>query len=293
MFAPVLVPGQDLQVGGDVEATDEGVAKRDDMVDLMPNAGVGSQLSRLFIEAANTAKVRPWWCGAEFVGQPRSSRRSSSRSIGPRPLRCGCGHPLSVALSPLRFLGAVLQVIAPNPFSPVLCAVPGPRLRVRFFTMCSAARCLSGQICRAFKRIPRSLSGQDLFSVRQMIAPILFGWCHCLLSMCESTIRRTSSAIEMPRRVASRFRNCRCGSVNEIICFVMAAWRNDAELALEALRDVFQGRGCASSVPVEDGVRPLHFGRVQLAIALNMRVTEQKHAMPCWGHALSIPQGIR
>lgn len=42
-----------------------------------------------------------------------------------------------------------------------------------------------------------------------------------LLSMWLSMIRRTSSAIEMPRRLASRFKNARCGSVNEIICFVM------------------------------------------------------------------------
>jgi hypothetical protein len=35
-------------------------------------------------------------------------------------------------------------------------------------------------------------------------------------------MRRTSSAIEIPSRFASRRRNARCGSVNEIICFVTA-----------------------------------------------------------------------
>ncbi len=42
-----------------------------------------------------------------------------------------------------------------------------------------------------------------------------------LWSMCASMMRLTSSAIEMPRRLASRFRNALCGSVNEIICFVI------------------------------------------------------------------------
>ena len=40
-------------------------------------------------------------------------------------------------------------------------------------------------------------------------------------SMYASMMRRTSSAMEMPRRLASRFKNARCGSVNEIICLVM------------------------------------------------------------------------
>lgn len=40
------------------------------------------------------------------------------------------------------------------------------------------------------------------------------------LWICVSMIRLTSSAMEMPRRFASRLRNARCGSVNEIICLV-------------------------------------------------------------------------
>lgn len=41
-----------------------------------------------------------------------------------------------------------------------------------------------------------------------------------LPSMWASMMRRTSSATEMPRRLASRLRYARCGSVNEIICLV-------------------------------------------------------------------------
>lgn len=42
------------------------------------------------------------------------------------------------------------------------------------------------------------------------------------LAVCSSTIRRTSSATGTPSSFASRFRESRCGSVKEIICFVMA-----------------------------------------------------------------------
>lgn len=47
----------------------------------------------------------------------------------------------------------------------------------------------------------------------------LYAFC----SMCVSMIRRTSSAIEIPRRFASRCRNFLCGSVNEIICLTKAS----------------------------------------------------------------------
>lgn len=45
---------------------------------------------------------------------------------------------------------------------------------------------------------------------------------HGCCSMYRSTMRRTSSAIGMPSRLASRIRNFRCGSVNEIICLVIS-----------------------------------------------------------------------
>ncbi len=44
---------------------------------------------------------------------------------------------------------------------------------------------------------------------------------HCAASIWRSMIRRTSSAIEIPNRFASRTRYRRCGSVKEIICFVI------------------------------------------------------------------------
>ena len=46
---------------------------------------------------------------------------------------------------------------------------------------------------------------------------------HRFPSIWASMIRRTSSAMEMPRRFASRLRNILCGSVNEIICLVISA----------------------------------------------------------------------
>jgi hypothetical protein len=51
---------------------------------------------------------------------------------------------------------------------------------------------------------------------------IFRGWLkHHFASICASMMRLTSSAMEMPRRLASRIRNFRCGSLNEIICFVI------------------------------------------------------------------------
>ena len=44
---------------------------------------------------------------------------------------------------------------------------------------------------------------------------------HRFASMCASMMRRTSSAIDIPRRFASRIKNVLCGSVNEIICLVI------------------------------------------------------------------------
>jgi hypothetical protein len=46
--------------------------------------------------------------------------------------------------------------------------------------------------------------------------------CHrWIVSMCLSIILRTSSAIDMPSRLASLVKYWRCGSVNEIICLVI------------------------------------------------------------------------
>jgi hypothetical protein len=44
-------------------------------------------------------------------------------------------------------------------------------------------------------------------------------------------MRLTSSAMEMPRRFASRLRNALCGSVNEIICLVIGLFTADLVLA--------------------------------------------------------------
>jgi hypothetical protein len=46
---------------------------------------------------------------------------------------------------------------------------------------------------------------------------------HHFVSIWRSMIRRTSSATEMSSRAASFRKNVNCGSVNEIICFVMAS----------------------------------------------------------------------
>jgi hypothetical protein len=53
------------------------------------------------------------------------------------------------------------------------------------------------------------------------------------LSRLASTIRRTSSATEIPSRFASRLRKAICGSVNEIICFVIPEVYHRVSLATQ------------------------------------------------------------
>lgn len=53
------------------------------------------------------------------------------------------------------------------------------------------------------------------------LRPETLGTSHFMLSIWRSMMRLTSSASEIPSRLASRFRNWRCGSVNEIICLTM------------------------------------------------------------------------
>jgi hypothetical protein len=65
------------------------------------------------------------------------------------------------------------------------------------------------QRCQTPKRKPRQVAARSK------------PWHYRFASIWASMMRRTSSASEMPRRFASRLRNARCGSVKEIICFVM------------------------------------------------------------------------
>jgi hypothetical protein len=57
-----------------------------------------------------------------------------------------------------------------------------------------------------------------------------FGRHYRFVSIWASTIRLTNSAMEIPRRFASRLRYCLCGSVNEIICLVMRRLLHSASI---------------------------------------------------------------
>lgn len=62
---------------------------------------------------------------------------------------------------------------------------------------------------------------------------------YILGSMWASMMRLTSSAIEIPRRLASRFKYALCGAVNEIICLIIEvtcaadAGKYSSELAID------------------------------------------------------------
>lgn len=67
---------------------------------------------------------------------------------------------------------------------------------------------------------------------------------HALDSMWASMMRRTSSAIEMPRRLASLFKKVRCGSVKEIICFVMRLLDSRHEATSQCVAHLIQLNKC-------------------------------------------------
>jgi hypothetical protein len=75
---------------------------------------------------------------------------------------------------------------------------------------------ISLRVGRALISIPVSVR----FARYAVSGPTFLRRHFCLISMWRSMIRRTSSAMEMPSRAASRFKYARCGSVNEIICLV-------------------------------------------------------------------------
>lgn len=93
--------------------------------------------------------------------------------------------------------------------------------------VCPALLALVGRSIACAFLLPRgSLNRSSLVFLAHSIGPVcgsasflaFFVGHLALRSMCWSMIRRTSSAMEMPSRLASLIRNWRCGSVNEIIC---------------------------------------------------------------------------
>lgn len=130
---------------------------------------------------------------------------------------------------------------------------------------------------------PLSSVGRALFTVTVSIAlqrrksafSALFV-CHRLSSMWASMMRRTSSAMEMPSRVASFFRKTLCGSVNEIICLVTVVFLH---LFGEAPLNATPG------------------GRMTVLESLECRQKISERYLNAWrqfvlSHSVRIPQGI-
>lgn len=124
---------------------------------------------------------------------------------------------------------------------------------------------------------------------------------HHLVSICASMMRRTSSAIEIPSRLASRFKNALCGSVNEIIC--LTTIRSTDELS--AFNSEHKQRD--NSVVFGFSQPPFRVHRGDL-VGVNDHQTSEpvmvgahsfgrslwKHCLHCFcRHLERIPQGIR
>lgn len=139
------------------------------------------------------------------------------------------------------------------------------------------------------------------------VFPVFAELGHQRCSMWASMMRRTSSAMEMPRRFASRFRNALCGSVNEIICLVIGQF---IQRSAEADERCIQG-GVRSNETLDPRIgqanvlRPcggaglfnqdhkflLGSDRFETILKLCQRSVFRRSLLLCC-HVSSIPQGI-
>lgn len=116
------------------------------------------------------------------------------------------------------------------------------------------------------------------------------------VSMWASMMRRTSSAMEIPRRLASRFRKALCGSVNEIICFVMVKVLNCSPIQAWHQTQQQQVSVFSPSSSVDLTVTP-RYRQNALRAAIPKKVTDDSPFL-LWCqiilvvHSGSIPQGI-
>lgn len=115
-------------------------------------------------------------------------------------------------------------------------------------------------------------------------------------SIWASMMRLTSSAMEMPSRLASRFRYARCGSVNEIICLVMSVAKVHFDIANQKLLRLVAADRDLVDVNA-DGAR-IQASSFLKAFGLFRECREDvdlKYRYFLWdvGHSSMIPRGIQ
>ena len=252
----VLSFRDDAEVPCDVKPAHGSTAQWDDVVDVVLDAGISRQASGQFIDNLDRRKVGPRRnCSASSgmatisAGADSGWMRSRVRSILRTQSLSVC---VSINLAACAFLFRVCRVtgfallvdfIAASgvvgaffldQLRPILrvanlagFGIPESvfaTLRAHFFSVRGSVGAMLRIHDRAMFRSVRPSDSDGLFAVCPIPSPRLLRSFalipHLAVSMWRSMMRRTSSAMEMPSRFASRIKNFRCGSVNEIICLV-------------------------------------------------------------------------
>jgi hypothetical protein len=254
----VLRGRQHLQVGLAMKTTDHPALQRNDVVDLVAYTGGLCQCVGCLVYGLHGYRVGPWRSGSELS---RSATGGSSilrtcgafavvREMVPvlsRPFGVSSGDGRLVLFgidlpqipAPLRILLVMLfrrldeflamGLIVGFPIRRLAIAIRcSPRMfrfAKPFDVLCSVCAALFAD--RRFVGVVPSLVGIRMgFPVSLLVVTFLgpsFLVGHFSVSMWRSTMRRTSSAIEIPKRFASRLSNWCCGTVNEMSCFTMGS----------------------------------------------------------------------
>lgn len=224
VLASILGLRQDAQISRDVETADDRIDERHDVIDFVLDASVASQAVSFIVETLYLFVIGPCRRGAQFLCSSARNLGTNAMRMFPRPF---CGQRFysnAIALSPGLSLEFVFSVVRTSSALALFFwkrVVEALALCSYFVWMRTPPRVLSSEVGLFLQRVAGSLSGKYFFVMRRMVAAVLLRPRHGLASMWASMMRRTSSAIEIPRRLASRFKKARCGSVNEIICLVI------------------------------------------------------------------------
>lgn len=211
----VLAAREYLQVRRNVQPAHDSTAKWNDVIHVVTDAGQSSQSKRLCVERTKNGFEAPLWSGVSFRQFAVPDVRKNLVWILYRPSPVIGAMALGVGFAPLH---PVLQFARPVLLVPSLVGVwitPAPFGHVREFF--SASRFGLGLQALATLCL---VTGIEVGGRLRGLAVVTKASVSHFASMCWSMMRRTSSAIEMPSRLASRFKNALCGSVNEIICLV-------------------------------------------------------------------------
>jgi len=328
----VLKARENLKVVFHVQATHDPANQRDNVIDLMPRASLPRQARRFTVERLDRYLIRPYWSGLSLCRITSRDNRVDLVRIALGPLAIALFYMLLVRFSPVFGVGVSALLIACGPFSKMIRMLTLPVVAMSINAWLTASREVVGrgsvdvEGCKAFHGETHRASLESLcrqfnlfYTPSSRPGGVVGHW----RSIWASTIRRTSSAIEMPRRLASRFKNWRCGSVNEIICLVIEL-RNLCEGSIEHFLQVvgslcqseqfhcrLSGRGLHSMHPVLfafgsnsiGGTSDRHLQFVEHRVSRNSHVIrprdlrrshlQTQHMSQLLLHAASIPLGIQ